>query len=335
MSSPFQHPVVIGSGSWGSGLASIIARQGQRTALIGRCPEVIAEINQEHRNSKYLPGVDLPEEIIASDDFSICQSADLILFVVPTSSTRETAEKLAALGIPKNTVLLSCAKGIERASGKRMSEIIADSFPENPIAVFSGPNHAEEIARQLPAAATIGCADHEVSQKLQSLFNTKRLRIYTADDVAGIELGGALKNIFAIAAGVASGLQLGDNAIAALATRSLAEMVRLGTALGGKTETFAGLSGVGDLITTCFSEHSRNHRVGVALGKGEKLPQIVSRLGMVAEGVPNTQSIYEAARRVEIRTPIIDVVYGMLYQNIPPIEALNQLFQPSPGEERD
>ncbi len=335
MTSVFKHPSVIGCGSWGTGLASIMVRQGAKVTMIGRSQEIIDDINIRHQNSTYLPGVTLSENICATSDLSTCESADLILFVVPTSATRETAERLAQLQISPETVFLSCSKGIELETSKRMSEIITDSFPDNPIAVISGPNHAEEIARGLPAAATIGSTNQDVSQRLQAIFNSERFRIYTADDIAGIELGGALKNIFAIAAGVASALKLGDNAIAALATRSLAEMLRLGTALGGKAETFTGLSGMGDLITTCFSKHSRNHRVGIALGEGYQLEQVVERLGMVAEGVPNTRSIYEAAKRAKVRTPIIDIVYAMLYEKVPPMAALNQLFELTPRGERD
>jgi len=335
MSSPFKKPVVVGSGSWGTGLACLMARHGTKITILGRTRGILEDINTKHSNSAYLPGVDLPENISATDQFETCRDADLIVFVVPTSATRKTAELLAEQNISPDTVLLSCSKGIERETGKRMSEIIRDSFPDNPIAVLSGPNHAEEIARRLPAAATIACSDQDVGQKLQHLFNSERFRVYTADDIAGVELGGALKNIFAIAAGVASGLRLGDNAIAALATRSLAEMIRLGTALGGQPETFAGLAGVGDLITTCFSKHSRNHKVGLALGQGKKLSEAVEELGMVAEGVPNTQSIHEAARRVGARTPIIDIVYAMLYEDIPPTDALNQLFELTPRGETE
>jgi len=214
-----------------------------------------------------------------------------------------------------------------------MSQVIGDYFPENPIAVLSGPNHAEEIAEGLPAAATIGCSDEEVGIALQDIFATDRFRSYTNHDIAGIELGGAIKNVFAIAAGVTMGLNLGDNAISALVTRALAEMTRLGTDLGGQTETFAGLSGLGDLIATCFSVHSRNHKVGLALGLGKTLEEAVSELGMVAEGVPNTRSIYEAARRAGTRTPILDVVYAVLYEHVPPAEALDRLFRQTPRKE--
>jgi len=331
----FQNPVVLGCGSWGTGLATLIAKQTPEVTLIGRNPETLAAINKTNQNPTYLPGVTLPKNIKASEDFSFCENADLILFVIPTSATRKTAEKLAQFNVPKDAVLLSCSKGIERETSKRMSEIIAEVFPENPIAVISGPNHAEEISKQLPAAATIACADAHTGERLQELFSAERFRVYTVKDVAGVELGGALKNIFAIAAGVATGLKLGDNAIAALATRSLAEMIRLGTALGGKPETFSGLSGVGDLITTCFSKHSRNHRIGLALGQGKNLKQAVEEIEMVAEGVPNTLSIHQAAKRIGVRTPIIDAVYGVLYEDIPPTDALSRLFELSPRGEHE
>ena len=333
MTPPYEHPLVIGGGSWGTALALFLARKCPQVHLIGRDPKAVQEINATHRNSRYLPEVSLPENLIATTDTSLVRNADLILFVVPTSATRATAEAIAREGVPASAVLMSCAKGIERESGKRMSQIIADNFPENPIAVLSGPNHAEEIALGLPAAATIGCIDLSVGEVLQEVFSADRFSSYTNQDIAGIELGGAIKNVFAIAAGVANGLNLGDNAISALVTRSLAEMTRLGTILGGQTETFAGLSGLGDLLATCFSSHSRNHKVGLALGRGKKLQEAVEELGMVAEGVPNTLSIYEAARRVNARTPILDVVYAMLYQDVPPAEGLDRLFSRSPRQE--
>lgn len=333
MTPPFQHPVVLGSGSWGTALALFLARKCPRVHLVGRDETAAQAINDHHLNARYLPGVSLPENLIATADTSLIEKADLILFVVPTSATRTTAEAMSRHKVPASAVLMSCAKGIELETGKRMSEIIADYFPKNPIAVLSGPNHAEEIALGLPAAATIGCADLAVGEALQEAFSAERFRSYTNQDIAGIELGGAIKNVFAIAAGVANGLNLGDNAISALVTRSLAEMTRLGTTLGGQAETFAGLSGLGDLIATCFSTHSRNHKVGLALGRGQKLDEAVAELGMVAEGVPNTRSIYEAARRVGARTPILDEVYAILYQDVPPAVGLDRLFSRSPRQE--
>ncbi len=330
-----QNPVIVGAGSWGSALACLLSQNAPQVTILGREKAVIEDINTRHRNSRYLPELELPQSIHASDDYRLFEKADLILFVVPTSAVRPVAEELAGLAIPDDTILLSCAKGIERETGKRMSEIIAGTFPENPVAALSGPNHAEEIARFLPAAAAIGSSSPQALDRLQQLLSTPRFRAYTCADVPGIELGGAIKNIFAIAAGVAKGLQLGDNAISALVTRGLAEMIRLGSAMGGQAETFTGLSGVGDLITTCFSEHSRNHRVGLQLGQGKTLDEAVASLGMVAEGVLNTQSIYEAARRREIRTPLIDAVYRLLYENEPARDALRSLFDRSPRQEND
>ncbi len=331
----FQNPTVLGAGSWGTALAVILAKKAPHAHLVARDPDLVQEINTKHQNIRYLPGAPLPETLIATTEIEITQSADLILFVVPTSATREMASSLAELNIPTDTILCSCSKGIERDTGKRMSEIIADHFPDNPIAILSGPNHAEEITHGLPAAATIGCADQKLAARLQEALSTDRFRTYTNSDLAGIELGGAIKNVYAIAAGTARGLQLGDNAIAALVTRALAELTRLGTALGGKPETFQGLSGLGDLIVTCFSHHSRNHRTGLGIAEGKTIEQIKSDLGMVAEGIPNTQSIYEAARRVDVRTPILDTVYSVLYQDVPPDEALNNLFNRSLRPETD
>jgi glycerol-3-phosphate dehydrogenase (NAD(P)+) len=232
-------------------------------------------------------------------------------------------------------VLLSCAKGIEKHTGDRMSQILREALPSNPVAVLSGPNHAEELALGQPACAVVGCEDGSVADALQELFSLPQFRPYTSTDLAGIELGGAIKNVYAIAAGIAHGLGLGDNAVAALVTRALAEMTRLGVALGGRIETFAGLSGVGDLLVTCFSEHSRNHRVGLALGRGKSLEEAIRDLGMVAEGVPNTLSIYEAAHRAGARTPIIDAVHSILYRNKPAAEALMELLSRDTRTEKD
>jgi len=205
----FKNPVVIGSGSWGTALAIFLARKCPQGHLLGRDQKAADAINETHCNQRYLPKSTLPKNLIATTDHRLVKNADLVLFVVPTSATRATAEKLAILGVPESAVFLSCSKGIELETGKRMSQIIADSFPENPIAVLSGPNHAEEIAEGLPAATTIGCSGVAVGEALQQIFSSERFRSYTNQDIAGIELGGAIKNVFAIAAGVSSGLKLG------------------------------------------------------------------------------------------------------------------------------
>lgn len=324
---------VLGAGSWGTALAILLSEHFSKVILIGRNEAHCKEINSQHTNRNYLPFIKLPHHIVGSTDFADALNASLILFVLPTSATREAATQLASIGIPATTPLVSCAKGIERGTGTRMSCIISQHFPNNPVAVLSGPNHAEEVSAKLATCAVVGTTDPALAHDLQSVFSTSYFRTYTSEDVAGIEFGGALKNVFAIAAGIVSGIGLGDNAIAALVTRGLAEMTRLGIALGGNPGTFNGLSGLGDLMATCYSPHSRNNRVGKALGSGDTLEQATARLGMVAEGVPNTLSIYEAARKAGVETPIIDAVYGILYENKSAKDAVVELLTRDPKPE--
>ncbi|MFD2256697.1 NAD(P)H-dependent glycerol-3-phosphate dehydrogenase [Luteolibacter algae] len=322
----FKSAAILGSGSFGTAIAKVVSSNLENIRIIGRDEDSIASINSKHQNPRYLKEIVLPENISATTDLSEALGHPLVIFAVPTSATRECAEALLAAGLAADVVLLSCAKGIEKDSGLRMSEILQGVFPENPIAVMSGPNHAEEMAVGQATCAVIGAKDSSLAGSLQDLFTLPYFRPYTSNDLAGIELGGAIKNIYAIAAGISHGLGLGDNAVAAMVTRALAEMTRLGTALGGQSETFSGLSGVGDLIVTCFSAHSRNHRVGLALGEGKTLDEAITSLGMVAEGVPNTLSIYEAARRAGVRTPIIDAVYSIIYKNKPAAVAMTELL---------
>lgn len=334
MSEPsFASAAILGTGSFGTAIAKLLAPKLGSVLLVGRDPETAKAINCSRRNPHYLSNFPLEENVSATVCLEDALSHPLIIFAVPTSATRTMAQALAAAGLPPQTTLLSCAKGIEKNTGDRMSEVLREVFPQNPIAVFSGPNHAEEMAAAMATCAVIGSEDHALAVRLQELFTLPHFRSYTTDDLAGIELGGAVKNVYAIAAGMAHGLGLGDNAVAALVTRALAEMTRLGTALGGRTETFSGLSGVGDLIVTCFSEHSRNHRVGLALGGGKTLSEAVGALGMVAEGVPNTLSIHETARRVGVRTPIIDSVYSVLYEGRPVALAMQDLLTRDPRPE--
>ena len=326
---------IIGSGSWGTALGILSASNDHQVTLLTRKKEQSDTLNQNRANERYLPGVTFPENLSASaEPESSLSTAELILFVIPTAHFRSTAENFKHL-ISPDTVLLSCAKGIERGSGLRMSQILSEVFPKNPVAVLSGPNHAEEIARGLPACAVIGAPSEEIAARLQTQFRTSTFRTYTSTDIAGIELGGAIKNVYALAAGIATGLKLGDNALSALATRALAEMTRLGVQLGGQAETFSGLSGLGDLIATCFSVHSRNHQVGLALAAGETATEAEARLGMVAEGVPNTLSIYETSQGIQARTPLIDAMHAILYNNQPASEVLHQLLTRDPRPEAE
>lgn len=334
MSEPhFSSAAILGAGSFGMAMAKLLAPKLESVLLVGRDAATVDMLNRDHRNPHYLTSTQLDANVHATTAIRDAATFPLVLFAVPTSATRELAGQLAALGLSAATTLLSCAKGIEKSTGSRMSQILREIFPSNPLAAISGPNHAEEIASGMATCAVIGSDHQELAVRLQELFTFPSFRSYTSDDVAGIEYGGALKNVYAIAAGMAHGLGLGDNSVAALVTRALAEMTRLGVSLGGQTETFAGLSGVGDLLVTCFSEHSRNHRVGVALGQGRTLQEAVAALGMVAEGVPNTLSIYEAARRANVRTPLIDAVYSILYENKPAADALRELLSRDPRPE--
>ena len=330
---PITSAAILGAGSLGTALAKLLTPKLSPIILVSNEASCADGINRDHHNPKYLTDITLAEHIRATTDHREAVGHPLVIFAVPTLAIRSEAEKLKAAGIPNDVPLLTCAKGIERNTGERMSEILREIFPDNPIAVLTGPNHAEEIANDLVTCAVIASEDAQLAAELQQLFTLPYFRSYTSNDLAGAEIGGAVKNVYAIAAGMAHGLGLGDNAVAALVTRALAEMTRLGTALGGNPETFSGLSGVGDLIVTCFSEHSRNHRVGLALGKGQSLEQAVQSLGMVAEGVPNTLSIHDAARKAGVRTPILDAVYSVLYENKQAAAAMHELLNRDPRPE--
>ena len=258
------------------------------------------------------------------------------MLVIPSSVLRSSLERLISeKSIPAGVPLISCIKGIEQKSYLRMTEIVRELLPGHPVLVLSGPNHAEEVARHMATAAVIGCEDDRTACEFQEIFTLPWFRTYTSNDITGIELGGAIKNVFAIAAGICEGLGLGDNAKAALTTRALSEMTRLGTKLGGRHETFQGLSGIGDLIVTCYSSHSRNNRVGKMLGKGHTLEETTSALDMVAEGVPNTLSIHDCAENAGVRTPLIDAVHAILYQAKPAAEAMSELLSRDPRPETD
>ena len=328
------HTAVLGSGSWGTALAFAAAQKSPRVTLWGRDAAHAEALNRKHENARYLPGITLPDHLQATAGFAALAGADLVLAVVPSKALRQVAMDLKASGtLGPEAILLCCIKGIELGTGLTMSGILHEIFPDQPLAVLSGPNHAEEIARKLAAAAVIGSHDEKVSLRLQEFFTLPWFRTYRSTDVTGIEWGGAVKNVFAIASGICEGLGLGDNARAALVTRGLAEMTRLGMAAGGRFETFQGLSGVGDLIVTCYSKHSRNNRVGRLLGEGRTLAEVTASMNMVAEGIPNTESIYAAARRYDIRTPIIDQMYAILYQGKPCAAALTELLSRDPRAE--
>jgi glycerol-3-phosphate dehydrogenase (NAD(P)+) len=317
---------ILGAGGWGTALAVLLANRGMQVRLWGYAPEQVAKLRETRANARYLPGVTLPEAILPTNDFQDCTPADVIFFVTPSKAVRAVAGQFSKCAVPEGTALVSCTKGIEHETGLRMSEVLREYFPAHPIGALSGPNLAEEVARRMPAAAVVAFGDLVVAERLQPLLSTPYFRAYTSDDLAGVELGGALKNIYAIAAGVSDGLGFGDNSKAALETRALVELVRLGVALGGRRETFYGLSGLGDLVVTCSSRLSRNRGLGERLGRGESLEEITAGMSGIAEGVPTTRSAYDCARRMNVSTPIIDQVYAMLFEGKPPRTALVELM---------
>lgn len=325
---------ILGAGGWGTALSILWATGDGETLLWGHDADRVGRLRETRENSDYLPGVKLPESIGLTSDLKDCATADLIVFVVPSKALREIAERMRSVLVNDRAILLTCTKGIEFSSGKRMSEILRENFPNHPIAVLSGPNLAAEVARGLPTATVLACTDAQQATILQTYLARPRFRIYTGDELAGIELGGALKNVFAIAAGASDGLGLGDNSKAALVTRALAEMIRLGTAMGGRLPTFYGLSGAGDLVLTCFSRGSRNRHVGELLGRGQSLHEITAAMQMVAEGIPTARSAFECAAKLKIEAPIIDQVYALLYEGKTAAAAMEELLSRDQKAER-
>ena len=325
---------IIGAGGWGTALASLWAKQGRQIVLWGHNSDRVARMQKTRENSDYLPGIQLPDSVHITPDLNDCVDANLIVLATPSTALRDVAAHLAKMIGLTHPVFLSCTKGIEHGTGKRMTEILRQTFPENKIAALSGPNLATEVARDLPTATVIACDDGDCAASLQTALGNPRFRVYTSQDVVSVELGGALKNVFAIAAGISDGLGLGDNAKAALVTRSLAELVRFGVAMGGTANAFYGLSGAGDLILTCYSEGSRNHSVGKRLGRGESLQEITESMKMIAEGIPTARSAWECARRLNITTPITDEVHSILYKQKKPAVALEELLKREPKPEQ-
>ncbi|MEY3389119.1 MAG: NAD(P)H-dependent glycerol-3-phosphate dehydrogenase, partial [Actinomycetota bacterium] len=278
---------MVGAGSWGTTVASLVAHNAE-TTLWARRDDLVDEINSRHTNSAYLPSATLPETLRASSDLdALIAAADVVAMAVPSQGFRDVAARVAN-SIGATTPVVSLSKGLERSTLMRMSQVLEESMPGRPVAVLSGPNLAREILAGQPAASVIACADDAVATTLQQLFSRPTFRLYTNPDVVGCEIGGVVKNVIAIASGIAQGFGFGDNTKATLVTRGLAEMTRLGVAMGANPLTFAGLAGMGDIMATCASMQSRNTQVGVRLGKGESIADIVASMNMVAEGVKSS-----------------------------------------------
>jgi glycerol-3-phosphate dehydrogenase (NAD(P)+) len=314
---------IIGAGGWGTALGVLLHGKGHRVRLWAYVPAHVAEMQARRENVHFLPGVPLPPDLEISNDMArVIAGAELAVMAVPSHTMRESCRQLPRLAMP----IVSVSKGIENETGKRMTEVIAEIQPGVPVAALSGPSHAEEVARGTPTAVVASSLDAGLAQLVQQTFMTERFRIYTGDDLVGVELGGALKNVIAIAAGITDGLGFGDNAKAALVTRGQAEMSRLGVALGARQETFFGLSGIGDLMVTCFSKWSRNRGVGERLGRGETLEQILASMEMVAEGVRTAKSAVALSRQTGVETPIAREVFAVLYEGKGARQAMRDLM---------
>ncbi len=319
---------VIGDGSWGTTLAVYLTKKGHSVKLWGPFPEYVRQMRQNHYNSKFLPGVRFPQGLEAVEKLDVVlQESDLIVFAIPSQYASKILNKISKTGVKlSKRIFLSVTKGIEKNSLRRISEIVRAELGNIPFAVLSGPTISSEVARGIPTTAVVASRDAQIARKVQEVFNSESFRIYTNNDVIGVELGGSIKNIIAIACGICDGLGLGTNAKAAIVTRGLAEMARLGTALGGKVKTFSGLTGLGDLVTTCFSPQSRNRSVGEQLGKGKSIKQIVGSMDMVAEGVETAKGVYKLSRKYKVPMPITAEVYQIIVRNKKPSAALTDLM---------
>ena len=314
---------VYGAGSWGSALAVLLARAGHQVALIGRQPDQMALMKQHRENARYLPGVVLPSGLLPTTDLTLL-NADLVVLSVPSHSVREAAHLVKPYLRP-GCIVVNTGKGLEDGTHLRLSEVLSAELPHNPIAVLSGPSHAEEVGLDMPTTVVVA-SDVGTAEAVQDMMMTPKFRVYTNPDIIGVELGGALKNVVALCTGIAEGLGFGDNTKAALMTRGLAEIARLGVALGGHPLTFTGLSGVGDLIVTCTSLHSRNRRAGVALGQGKPLETVLKEVGMVVEGVRATRIAYQLSIEKHISMPITEQAYKVLFEGADPKVAVADLM---------
>ncbi|CAA7602026.1 glycerol-3-phosphate dehydrogenase [NAD(P)+] [Acididesulfobacillus acetoxydans] len=315
---------VNGAGSWGTALAVLLAQAGYSVTLIGRRSEEVEEMGRRRENARYLPGVMFPPDLQVTTDLAAL-NADLVVFSIPSHGVREAA-RLASPHLRAQTLIVNTAKGLEEGSHKRLSQVLTEELPGHPVVVLSGPSHAEEVGLNMPTTV-VAAGELTTAQRVQDLFMTPRFRVYTNPDLVGVELGGALKNVIALCTGIAEGLGYGDNTKAALMTRGLAEIARLGTAMGGDPLTFAGLAGVGDLIVTCTSRHSRNRRAGVALGEGKPLDLVLSEVGMVVEGVRTTRVAHELARLKGIAMPIVEEAFQVLFAGADPKAAVSNLME--------
>lgn len=317
---------VLGGGSWGTALSVLLSKNGVDTGIWVRSDEQFNTMYNKRENPKYLPGVRLPEQLVISTDMDeILDDSNIVVLSVPTHSVRELLVQLQDK-INKNRIIVNVAKGIENNSKKRISEIVKEYFPDNDFVALSGPSHAEEVAFDIPTTVVSASRNKKVAEYIQDVFSCSTFRVYTNPDVVGVELGGALKNIIALGAGISDGLGYGDNTKAALMTRGIYEMSKLGVALGADPDTFSGLSGIGDLIVTCTSMHSRNRRAGILIGQGLSMEKAAEEIGMVVEGIKTTKSTFELAGDIGVEMPITKELYNVLYKGADVRESVGKLM---------
>jgi len=325
---------VLGDGGWGTTLSILLHSKGYSVSLWGAFPDYVSYLDKKRINTKFLPQIKIPRDIEITPSLKdVIYDKELIIFAIPSQYLRAVLKKVKQLDYSRGVIYLSVIKGIETGSLKRMSEVIHDEIGNVRLAVLSGSTIAYEVAKEIPTTAIIASDDKNLRKYLQGIFMTERFRIYTNKDVIGVELGGSLKNIIAIACGISDGLDFGTNTKAAILSRGLVEISRLGYAMGARVATFSGISGLGDLVTTCISPYSRNRYVGEQIGKGKTFKQIIAHMQMVAEGVPTTQSAYALSLKYKVDMPITKEVYSVLYKNKSPEKAVQDLMTREKKEE--
>lgn len=317
---------IIGAGSWGTALSVLLNSNGHQVTVWSVIEQEIQMLKEEHEHKEKLPGVMLSEDICFTTDLQkAIQGKDLLVLAVPSPYTRGTSQKMREF-VAEGQIIVNVAKGIEENTMKTLSAIIEEEIPQAVVTVLSGPSHAEEVGRGLPTTCVVGAKEETTAAYIQEIFMNNVFRVYTSDDILGIELGGALKNVIALAAGVADGLGYGDNIKAALITRGISEISRLGVAMGGKKETFGGLTGIGDLIVTCASMHSRNRRAGILIGKGYSMEEAMKEVNMIVEGVYSAKAALQLSEKYKVELPIIEQVAAVLFEGANPKEAVDALM---------
>ncbi len=324
---------VIGSGGWGTAIAVLLAKRGHDIYLWSWIQEETDRLRRDRENKEFLPGIKFPENIYCTHDMGECvKDAELVITAAPSPATRTTAKQLSPL-VKEGQKIVNISKGLEEGTLLRLSEVYKQEIPQADISVMSGPSHAEEVSRGLPTTNVVASENKETAKLIQDVFMGDMFRVYTSTDMTGVELGGALKNVIALCAGISDGLGYGDNTKAALITRGLAEIARLGKAMGADERTFMGLSGIGDLIVTCTSMHSRNRRAGILLGQGKSLAETLESVHMVVEGVNTATAAYEMAKKYNVEMPIVEEAYNILYNGKNAKEAVLRLMTREKREE--